>query len=207
MKKVFIFGNKGNMGRRYAAILRDLKHNAVGCDVGDSAAAWSFDYGTSDAVIIATNTENHVPIARFLVPEKKPVLCEKPITKVISELETLLGHAEKAKMQLSMVSQYDNLLEKGSTGRTYYNYFKSGNDGLAWDCINIIWHAQGIIELKNESPLWKCAINGKWLSQAWLDQAYITMIANWLNEPYEPQYERILNSHKKVLDYLDGKFN
>lgn len=205
--KVFIFGNQGNMGRRYASVLRYLGHEVFGCEAGDSMAAWNRDYLESDAIIIATDTPNHMPILNFLVPEGKPVLCEKPFSTEIEKVKEFVEWAEQAEMKISMVSQYDYLLPiHPSHGDTVYDFYRSGKDGIAWDCINIIWHAQGRIFLKNESPVWKCKINGYTINAGQIDYSYVETIETWLKDAYEPQYERILNSHKKVLDYLDGKF-
>ncbi len=203
--KVYIFGNKGNMGRRYAAILRELGHESYGCDPSApecSQPLGSFD--DYDAYIVATPTSTHLEILSDLLDCNKPVLCEKPFVKNAGiELTLLLKYAEERKMQLSMVSQYDYcILNKEETGLTSYDYYHSGPDGIAWDCINLIWHASGPIELKNESPIWKCQINGESLTLDLVADSYLTMINEWLNRPYEPQYERILKAHQKVEEFI-----
>ncbi len=209
--KVFIFGNKGNMGRRYASILRYLGHEALGCDLGDNARN-SMAYQQSDYIIVATPTNDHLSLLKFLAHEGKNVLCEKPITKDFDKLIDFISLAENQKMHLSMVSQYDYMIPN-PMDHTYdnlltsYDYFQTGKDGIAWDCINIIWHARSKIKLKNTSPTWRCVINGYPLNRGMVDFSYVEMIENWLSKPYEPQYDRILKSHKKVLDFIDGKFD
>lgn len=207
--RVFIIGNKGNMGRRYAAILRHLGHEAVGCDAGEIP-----NLELCDAVIVATPTDTHLTLLDFLKECKRPVLCEKPFInepEAMPYLEHFLKDAERCAMRVSMVSQYDYMLSPSLrsslpnlTGLTSYDYFRTGNDGLAWDCINIIWWASGQIQLNNQSPLWKCRINGLRLDQANVDYSYVEMIQEWLRNPYIPQYERILKSHQKVVNFLNG---
>ena len=209
--KVFIFGNQGNMGKRYTAVLKYLGHEVDGCDLGQSHLD---GYKDADAIIVATPTHTHLSILNFLLHCRRPVLCEKPIIadKELAYLEYFLRSADQYQMQISMVSQYDYMIPKVMDHtydnlNTSYDYFRTGNDGLAWDCINVIWHARGKIRLKNESPLWRCQINSYPLDQGMVDHSYVEMIEDWLKKPYEPQYDRILKSHQKVLDYLNGKFD
>lgn len=208
--KIFIFGNQGNMGKRYTAILKYLGHEPYGMDAGDHYQSHQKKlFRIIDGYIIATPSHTHLSFLEYLVDCQKPVLCEKPIVNdsKLEKLNIFLGSAKRSGMQLSMVSQYDYCIPKFETlGDTSYNFYKSGNDGLAWDCINIIWHAKGRISLSDQSPIWSCKINGRDLDLSRMDFAYIDMIKDWIHKPYEPQYERILNSHKKVLEYLDGKF-
>jgi hypothetical protein len=210
--KIYIFGNHGNMGRRYAAILRYLGHEAVGGDVGDEVLD-DREFKDYDGFIIATPTDTHLDYVEFLLKCGKPVLCEKPFIndwRRLGVLENVITAAEEQKMQLSMVSQYDFIRfdEKPPEGiTTYYDFYRSGPDGIAWDCINVMWIATGKVTLKNESPVWKCMINGFNLDIKMMDYAYIEMIESWLKSSYKPQYDRILHSHQKVVDYLDGRFN
>jgi hypothetical protein len=206
--KVFIFGNQGNMGKRYTAILKYLGHEVEGMDIDQPFSA---KYRDCDAIIIATPSHTHLTLLTYLVDFKRPVLCEKPFvtgSQFMPYLAHWLKDAEKSEMRVSMVSQYDYFVEGSyeNEGETIYDYFRTGNDGLAWDCINIIWHAQGKIKLLNQSPIWTCQINGAQLDIKQMDFAYVLMIKDWLEKPYEPQYDRILKSHQKVVDYLNGKF-
>lgn len=200
-----IIGNKGNMGRRYAAICHSIGEPVVGIDLNEAYPTPELE--KIDRIIIATPTHTHLRILRTLLHFKKPILCEKPITTDMGALEEFLRHAEESKMQLSMVSQYDYFEHGNEHAETSYNYFKSGTDGLAWDCINIIWHARGKIRLSDTSPFWNCFINGRTLPIEMMDDAYFEMIEEWLDTPYKPQYDLIVKKHQKVVDYLDGKFD
>lgn len=131
---------------------------------------------------------------------KKPVLCEKPICKDPDELLALMAECRKAGTRLQMVSQYDYLVDRKSHGPSHWDYYKSGGDGLAWDCIQIIGHAKERPSLKNMSPIWSCMINGKPLQIEQMDFAYIWMIRDWLDKPRD-DIDRILESHKAVAKW------
>lgn len=204
-KRVFILGNQGNMAQRYTAVLKHLGHEVDGCDTGELPVTTE-----CDAIIIATPTYLHLTHLNHYLYCRKPVLCEKPFIndpEAIGYLKYFLKMAQDARMQVSMVSQYDHLVDYAAEGETLYDYFRSGKDGIAWDCINIIKHAKGKIKLANTSPTWDCQINGVWLNQSDMDWAYVRMIKSWLENPYVPVYDDILNAHQKVLDYIDGKFD
>ncbi len=133
---------------------------------------------------------------------KKPILCEKPICKDPDELLALMAECRRAGTRLQMVSQYDHLVGTG-TGPSYWNYFKSGNDGLAWDCIQIIGLAKERPVLDNTSPIWSCMINGLKIYIEQMDKAYILMIREWLLRPRD-DIERIITSHLKVVAWEAG---
>jgi len=128
----------------------------------------------------------------------KPILCEKPICKDLSVLRDLMAECRDAKTRIQMVSQYDYLVDNESWGDSHWDYFKSGNDGLAWDCIQIISHAETRPVLKNTSPVWSCSVNGRKLQIEEMDYAYIWMIRDWLSSPRD-DIERIVKSHEAVV--------
>jgi len=187
------------MAKRYRAILRELGHETGGIDVGDDE--YSFGHEDADAFIVATPTECHVADLYDLEHCNRPILCEKPITKNIEELEVLLEDFKTSGTKLQMVSQYDYLVDDTTSGMTSYNYFKTGNDGLGWDCINIIKHARGHISIRNTSPVWTCKINGQRINISQMDSAYIEMMTDWLKHPEYTDFRGILNAHKKVRDW------
>lgn len=208
-KKVYIFGREGNMGSRYAAILRHLGHTVTGNDLEDDLV--EADIMESDAIIIATPTDTHLEFIAHCFDYKKPILCEKPLINHPDNIENLrefLDLASSEEVKLSMVSQYDYYqVDNINPGLTAYNYYRTGKDGLAWDCINIIWRSKSRVLLNNTSPIWLCSINGTPLRIDLMDYAYIQMIDSWLANPYKPQYQNILDRHLKVLDYLHGRLN
>ena len=197
--KVFIYGFNGNMGRRYRAILDHLGHECGGYDFeGGGKRLFYFAPPQADCFLVASPTKTHCEILFDLKDCGRPILCEKPITKSMTQLEDLIAALKRAGTRLQMVSQYDYLGIPETAGETLYDYYRHGSDGLLWDCINIIWHAKGEIILGEKSPVWHCQINGKWLNLGDMDRAYVTMLEWWLKDPTEVHYDRILEAHQKV---------
>jgi hypothetical protein len=200
MKKVAVIGGKGNMGRRYAKILErycDCDVLVVDTDTHETTA----DMQSCDGIIISVPTEVHVRTIYKNLMYGKPILCEKPITKNILKLQTLLSIEG---LDLSMINQYEFLDDKTSEGHTSYNYFKTGNDSLLWDCINIMGVARSSYDIRNDSLIWTCRLNGKQISLSDMDLAYIDNIKGWVNGWRNKDY--ILGAHLKVAKVVgDGK--
>lgn len=195
--KVYIFGHKGNMGRRYRSILEHLGHQWLGEDLDEKVGTAD----EADCFIVATPTNTHDQMLTALLGRGKPILCEKPIAKDSQELRRLMANAVLAGARIQMVSQYDYLVSPGACGPSRYNYFRSGPDGLAWDCLQIIWHAKGECRLSNDSPVWDCVINGAQLDLSRMDGAYVSMVRDWLAAPRN-DISRILDAHEKVQRWL-----
>lgn len=196
---IFLVGCKGNLGRRYAAIMDYYRIDWVGIDKGDMIPKQR-----PESIIIATPTELHYDHIMSFRDYKVPILCEKPITKMPEKLEVLL----KADIDLYMVDQYSYLTGKRAllADSTYYSYFKSGMDGLEWDCLNIIGKANKKPILSNSSPIWKCTINGRDLNIADMDRAYMLMIADWASGKYHVGKDYIERAHSRVWEgyYVKG---
>jgi hypothetical protein len=195
--KVFILGHDGNMGQRYKAILRHYGHDIAGFDK-KSGGIGTFDFEGADRIIIATPTATHIQDLKAAIPYKVPILCEKPFSKNRQDLNEILTIAESHQTKVSMVNQYEWMpFTRERDGETVYNYFKHGGDGLYWDCINIIYHANGEVELGENSPKWSCRINGDPLSIADMDFAYLRMIDHWTQSP-TCGAAHIWKAHEKV---------
>lgn len=130
----------------------------------------------------------------------KPVLCEKPICKDMTTLKVLMADCRRLGTRLQMVSQYDYLVNPDAVGPTHWDYYRSGNDGLAWDCIQIIAHAKDRARIDNRSPIWSCTINGEPLHIEQMDYAYLWMLKDWLESPRD-DIERIIKSHEAVVKW------
>jgi len=196
MKKIAVIGAKGNMGQRYCLILEKY----CSCEVVkyDIDSLLLFDDITKcDGFIIATPTDHHFEMIKILQGFNKPIFCEKPITKDVDALKSLL----ESDIDLSMINQYEFITDKEAEGDTYYNYFKTGNDGLYWDCINIIGLAKGNVTIANDSLIWDCKINGQRLSINKMDYGYIRNIVAWVKGWRNKDY--ILGAHKKVVELYD----
>lgn len=196
MKKVFISGCTGNMGRRYTAICHDLGLTVMG---GDKETPLSEQASVArekdcDGVIIATPTVNHVDALNlFGNIAQLPILCEKPLAP---------GKLLEMRFNVRMVNQYEYMIDKKSVGKTYWNYYKSGDDGLLWDCINIIGLAKSECVIKGSSPFWRCMINGKELNIKDMDMAYFDMVKDWVKNPTD-NLEYCKMAHDKVEVMVD----
>lgn len=196
---ILVVGHLGNMGRRYRAILDYLGERWLGADVADPEFSMTrmLDYAdSSDGVIIASPSKTHLQMAYLLATAGRPILCEKPITNDLDALSRLLGTIGDSHAHLDMVYQYKELDHEGD-GETVYDYYKHGGDGLYWDCIQLIGLARGPITLRETSPVWTCKLNGRVLSIAEMDWAYIRMIKNWLANPGQ-DLDEIYRIHEKV---------
>ena len=203
MSKILIIGNKGNMGRRYQLICEQAGHVVVGCDVDDAGKEFSsIDY---DGVIIATPTDTHAAYIKA-IGNKRPILCEKPITKSQDELKEILSIPG---LRLRMINQYEyyqnfGIPRKGNCSkRSKYDYFRHGNDGIPWDMINILGLSEHGCDLAETSVIWDVAINGKKLKIANMDNAYVWNITNWLMH-FDSNMPYIFHAHKKCWEFLDG---
>ena len=195
------------MARRYRAILDHLGHTHCGFDLSGGKPLNEAELESSDAIIIATPTQQHLADLNLVAKLGKPILCEKPISTDFHAVEQFLK--DNPRLNLQMISQYDHLIDPTYSGITIYDYYNHGKDGLPWDCINIIYHAKEEIRLAEKSPLWRCVINGLHLDLRAMDLAYIAMIKEWLEEinpDVEAKLKRIFIAHKKVYElYYAGK--
>lgn len=198
MKKVAVVGASGNMGRRYALILEQF----CNCEVVriDLDNRFNVDHSDCDGYIIATPTENHIGDILHYAQWKKPILCEKPISKSMLKLNCLMATPD---LDLSMINQYWFLDWHKEIGHTSYNYFKTGSDSLYWDCINIIGTARTTFDIKNDSLIWECKLNGCYASISEMDQAYIDNIWHWVKGWRNKDY--ILPTHMKVLEAINDQ--
>lgn len=192
-KKVYIIGYEGNMARRYRAVLDYLCVDYCGEDITGKVGKIE----DCDGILIASPTNCHLWHLDQFIKHKKPILCEKPISKEIFSLPI--------DAPITMVNQYA-FTGPWPGGFTYYNNWNTGKDGLAWDCINIIGLAEGDVLVENNSPVWKCTINGKELALGDIDIAYIKMVDSWLKRP-ESNIDYIIKAHDKVRRYLDTSYD
>ena len=180
---ILVIGGNGSIGTRYQAVLRYLDKPCVVSDIGHSVAQTFEMAKQADGVIIASPTDTHAEWIHTLSPLRKPILCEKPICKDMSELSRVFMRVSADRTPFKMVFQYSYLDQPSAKGWSHYNYFRTGKDGLVWDCIQIIGLARGRVELENDSPIWRCILNGRALELGAMDAAYVHMIRDWLKNP------------------------
>jgi hypothetical protein len=161
--------------------------------------------------IIATPTDTHTQILTELFEflKGKPrvsILCEKPVIKTddIHKDFEIIYKIKEAGHLIFMVNNYafyPGLLN--GRGKTSYSYYNSGGDGIAWDCIQLIHMARGVIELSNDSPFWKTQINGTHLIQDYISAGYVEMVDDFITDNHVNlwNFDDILSAHKKVIAY------
>jgi hypothetical protein len=201
---ILIVGARGNMGQRYAKVLEYHGVKWQGVDIDDTYLTQMKLAEKSSGVLIASPTAAHINQLHRFAYMGKPVLCEKPFTKDLSALKEVLELYHKTRTPLSMVFQYQELMpEEPTKGPSWYNYFRTGKDGLIWDCIQIIALAKKPPVLKAMSPVWDCTINGHRLNLGDMDQAYVTNVKRWLDGDYM-KLTRIYDAHFKTAQFAEA---
>ncbi len=201
--QTLIIGSDGAQGRRYQAILSYLGREFICADPKrpESMIIQKEKEKRIGGVIVATPTDTHVTILKRFMHTGVPILCEKPICKDVQQLTELVEEIEDCKAKVSMVLQYRHLGFPVFLPRRYsfYDYFRHGNDGLLWDCLQIIGFATGGVRLDESSPVWKCQINGKTLDISKMDTAYVTDVREWLAQINQRSMRDVLEMHQKVV--------
>jgi hypothetical protein len=206
MRKICIVGNRGNMGKRYSAICDYLNIPWAGIDCPDPITVDDKIMRECDGVIIATPSSQHPEnLKRYWESYKKPILCEKPIVHRLDLVAQMEDWLMSSKPNVQMVNQYRWLSHGEHVGDTVYDFVHHGKDGLNWDCINLIGMAMGKVELKEESPIWKCRLNGLDLHIEDMDVAYITMVSQWVKDPRD-NIPYIIKAHRKVCAMEKAKW-
>ena len=194
---VLLVGGNGNMGRRYQAILNSMRVpyliDDVGCRIGRN------DYEGFSHILVATPTDTHADVLKTWserAGKNVKFLCEKPITKNLDELQKLLDTIPN----LSMMTQYKELVKPISAGPSFYDYFKHGSDGLVWDTMQTIGLARHGVEVQEKSPIWICKINGHSLEIGHMDVAYCLHVAKWIEGENQDPLETF-EIHRKTAEY------
>lgn len=193
IKKVCIVGSSGNMGKRYGSILDYLKIPYQSIDVHNFTLSLHSDV---DGIIICTPTDKHYQSIMEFADHGLPILCEKPITKNLSELYDLL----KLPIELSMINQY-RFFDSNQVGLTSYNFYNSGSDGLIYDCINLIGMATDNVYLSKVNPVWSCMINGSHVNRKQVDDSYLVNIKNWVTGRFVESKRYIKLAHERCDQY------
>jgi predicted dehydrogenase len=101
-----------------------------------------------DAIVIATPTDSHFPLAKAALEAGKHVLVEKPMTGTVKEARTLVALAKKNKKQLlvdhtfaftSAVEKIREIVDAGKVGSLLYFESSRINLGLIQKDVNVLW--------------------------------------------------------------------
>jgi hypothetical protein len=195
---ILLVGSEGAQGKRYQAILKYL-----GKDFRRVDEIWgeptfddpSVQPAAFSGIILATPTDTHIDQVRRYLGWRVPILVEKPFSKDVDALKALEPEANG--VPLSLVMQYRHLAIGTKQEPSFYDYFRHGNDGLTWDCLQTIALAKGPVRLSEASPVWNCVINGHMLNIADMDGAYIREVQDWLSGRHQ-SFSVIIDIHEKV---------
>lgn len=204
-----IIGANGSMGTRYRAIFDWLDVPYWAVDRETSLDTIKTRAQAADRILLCTPTITHYDLLKHLIPLERPILCEKPIVKDLDDLNEILTMARRLKTPFNMVMQYEELLNDDgleSDEESVYDYFRHGNDGLVWDCLQIIALANGDINIDEKSPIWTCQINGQKLDLAKMDQAYVSHVRRWLSGGLSQDINWLFEIHEKTAE-INGETN
>ena len=193
---ILLVGANGSMGKRYRAILKQLGQSYYPVDIGQMCN----DVTSIKGSIIATPTETHYSIIKKVAPYG-PILCEKPVCKSLSDLNDTVDFIRDNGVSFTMMNQYKLLDEQFAIGHSSYDYYNTGKDGLAWDCMQIIGAARSTVSIKDSSPIWECKLNGRQISIANMDRAYVEFVEEWLTFKKMQSLDYITEMHYKAKEY------
>lgn len=204
-----IIGSEGRIGKRYKAVLKNIGESILCCDSQlNNVLEMDQMIEKSDRILLCTPTDTHFDLMMKLIPFKKPILCEKPMTKNYDELGQIFQLASAHGTKVNMVMQYKEIYRSDKPGQpSYYDYYNHGPDGKYWDTMQVIGLAKGPIKIMEESPIWKCMINGEEVSFVAMDYAYIKMMTKWIQGNLEQDPDEIIRIHRKVVDLIDAESN
>lgn len=164
-----LFGGMGSIGTRYRAI---MDYYGIAYTIFDPAyekTDWSVPI---EKAIIATPTDTHIETLKR-IPDGVPVLCEKPVSKSLEEIPL--------RKETWVVSNYKYVLHICGIGRPrriWYDFYRTGSDGILWDCCQLIYlHPGSRVEAK--SPRWNLNIDGVWIKYRDVEESYCRMIKDF----------------------------
>jgi hypothetical protein len=189
---ILLVGGLGSIVTRYRAILENM---GIPYDIYDyHTGILSNTHGETnlqdikfDKAIICTPTDTHIRYCQELELTGKPYLCEKPLTKDPEELVL----AEKFQRGY-MVCNYKILLDHVSRdGHIVYDYYRTGKDGLLWDCCQLLY-LDPLAYVNNKSPIYRLHVHNPYdeydcygeIPYQLVERSYISMIIKFVNGEY-----------------------
>lgn len=191
---IALLGYKGSIGSRYDTILKSLGLNYERIEKDDYIIP---DRWTK--AIIATPTRTHYELAKLCEERKIPYLVEKPATKDINEAEEMLAWEYGF-----IVNNYSFIAQ--AKLNIYYNFFKTGSDGLHWDLVQLIYKAKINdldIKIETDSPVWTLKMDDYEVPYREIETSYIRMIRAFISEKYEHllPIRAALGMHQAVTEF------
>lgn len=183
---ILIIGGYGNMGRRYATILKHIGEEFKIFDDPSNDNNHEIGGIAFDRAIICTPTRHHFDYCKKLLDMDKPFLCEKPLTFDRQEAEALMQHPNV--MRGHVVNNWTYALGEEKFDKLVYNYYHTGNDGLIWDVCQLVLLAdrnKAKLSVFRKSPIFMAvAYNAKTkmyttVTLEDIHQSYVTMLKNF----------------------------
>lgn len=202
---VAVIGASGNMGRRYCAILRYLGIGVVEIDEHSPSGMLGERY---DKVIIATPTRLHFDFCEAMAMVGNPFLVEKPLDTDPKSIRYLRELCIKQGVDGRMVCNWafaGRLRFDPGCHQVQYSNFHTGNDGLGWDCIQLIYLAKGFPELSTGSPFLQCHIDDNRIHEGMIAMSYKKMVEAWLQDPAQLwSLEDAKKATEKTILYMEA---
>ena len=176
MSTVALIGGAGSIGTRYHCILDKLGVDVV---VHDPPAGIHGNLTNCDKWIICTPTDTHYNWCLQAISAGVTFLCEKPMSKSLVETEAIVDKAYVRGVEGFVVCNY-NMCSVTMKGREiYFNYFRTGKDGLCWDCCQLLYLGNQVM-LKTDSFVWTLIVDGVWqVDYRDLEMSYGKMLASF----------------------------
>lgn len=177
-----LIGHKGSIGRRYAAILNlfDVKWRGFDNPDGDPSC---INWEDVERCIIATPTNTHFEYAIAAAQNRKPVLCEKPLSKTPADCVALSVMAEDLDVPAFVVCNYKYVFRGHPDPHIYYNNFNTGSDGLWWDVCQLLY-LDPKATIRTDGPYFILASQYREIPYEEVEKSYCNMIYEFVNEKY-----------------------
>lgn len=191
---ICLIGGKGSIGSRYGAIMR---HNNIPYVVYDVDTP-NIKLDAYSKFIIATPTDTHVEYLNKL--KGATILCEKPVSKNPAEIPS--------DPKMYVVNNYfyavHHLLRQKPPYFITYDYFKTGSDGLFYDCCQLI-HLDPQCEIKTSSPKWNMSVNGNIVAYRTIEESYVRMICDFAKNRFQNLWgmDRAKEMTQAVIDRIE----
>jgi predicted dehydrogenase len=161
---------------------------APGASVSDDLAA-ALEDPRVEAVVVATPTPSHVPIARAAIAAGKHLLVEKPLAPTVALAADLAARARKARRVLMVghlllhhpaVRFLKRLVDRGGLGRLHYAYAQRTNLGRIRTDENVLMSLapHDVAVLSHLFGAWPNAVSAQgaaYVQSKWEDVVFLTL--------------------------------
>lgn len=195
--RILLIGGMGSIGSRYREILRQLgiAFEILDTDGRDPHFDVEKYLETSkfDKVIICTPTHTHEEYVDMLLDLKKPLLCEKPVSKNTDVTLQLANKASYLNVPAFVVNNYafierERPLKECFPRTLSYQYYNTGRDGLLWDCCQLVYLAfkeRAELRLDRKGAIWKFHLGDFEVPYRWVEESYYQMIIAFADGFYD----------------------